>query len=67
MLDDFEPRRITLNDAEKIVHMSGQGPAVIVIAEMPEISPHLARPASRCSEGKKPPDPGSLRTNTFNQ
>lgn len=67
MLDYFKPRRITLNDAEKIVHVSDQGPAVIVMTEMPGISPHMVRPASRCSEGKKPPDPGSLRTNTFNQ
>ncbi|MDC0657675.1 dienelactone hydrolase family protein [Leisingera sp. SS27] len=42
-LEDFEPRRITLNDAEKTVHVSGQGPAVIVMAEMPGISPHVAR------------------------
>ena len=42
-LEDFEPRRITLNDAEKTVHVSGKGPAVIVMAEMPGISPHVAR------------------------
>jgi dienelactone hydrolase len=42
-LDDFEHRRVELEGAAKIVHVSGSGPAVIVMAEMPGISPHVAR------------------------
>lgn len=42
-LDDFTPRRITLDGAEKVVHVAGNGPAVIVMTEMPGISPHVAR------------------------
>jgi dienelactone hydrolase len=42
-LDDFEPRKITLDDVTKVVHVTGAGPAVIVMAEMPGISPHVAR------------------------
>lgn len=42
-LDDFTARRITLNGATKVVHIAGSGPAVIVLAEMPGISPQLAR------------------------
>lgn len=42
-LDDFEKRSITLDGAEKAVYVAGAGPAVIVLAEMPGISPHVAR------------------------
>ena len=42
-LEDFTPRKITLNDITKMVHVSGSGPAVIVIPEIPGISPHVAR------------------------
>src|ERR1700744_1384408 len=42
-LEDFIPRKITLNDITKMVHVSGTGPAVIVIPEVPGISPHVAR------------------------
>jgi dienelactone hydrolase len=42
-LDDFAHREITLDGVGKIVHVAGQGPAVIVMAEMPGISPHVAR------------------------
>lgn len=42
-LDDFAHREITLNDQTKIVHVAGCGPAVIVMTEMPGISPHVAR------------------------
>lgn len=42
-LDDFDARSITLNELTKRVHVSGQGPAVIVMTEMPGISPHVAR------------------------
>ena len=42
-LDDFNPRAITLEDVTKVVHLTGSGPAVIVMTEMPGISPHVAR------------------------
>src|SRR3954449_5704815 len=42
-LDDFEVREITLNEATKRVYVAGAGPAVIVMTEMPGISPHVAR------------------------
>ena len=42
-LDDFNPRQITLDGIEKKVYLMGQGPAVIVMTEMPGISPHVAR------------------------
>ena len=42
-LDDFAPRDITLGGVTKRVHVGGEGPAVIVMAEMPGISPHVAR------------------------
>lgn len=42
-LSDFTPREITLDATPKRVHVSGTGPAVIVMAEMPGISPQVAR------------------------
>jgi len=42
-LDDFEHRLITLDGVTKTVHVAGRGPAVIVMTEMPGISPHVAR------------------------
>src|SRR5262245_9854220 len=42
-LDDFERRPITLDGIGKTVYVAGRGPAVIVMAEMPGISPHVAR------------------------
>jgi dienelactone hydrolase len=42
-LEDFAPRKITLDDETKLVHVSGDGPAVIVIPEVPGITPHVAR------------------------
>jgi dienelactone hydrolase len=42
-LGDFFPREIEIDGVRKRVHVSGQGPAVIVMAEMPGISPHVAR------------------------
>lgn len=42
-LDDFAGRDITLNGVAKKVHVAGSGPAVIVMTEMPGISPHVAR------------------------
>lgn len=42
-LEDFELREITLDGVTKRVHVAGAGPAVIVMTEMPGISPHVAR------------------------
>ena len=42
-LDDFTSREITLDGATKVVHVAGAGPAVIVMTEMPGISPQVAR------------------------
>ena len=42
-LEDFTPREITLDGSRKRVHVAGAGPAVIVMTEMPGISPHVAR------------------------
>lgn len=42
-LDDFERRDITLEGVSKAVYVSGAGPAVIVMTEMPGISPQVAR------------------------
>jgi dienelactone hydrolase len=42
-LEDFERREITLDGVTKVVYVAGLGPAVIVMTEMPGISPHVAR------------------------
>ena len=42
-LTDFTVREITFDDQTKRVFMGGSGPAVIVMTEMPGISPHVAR------------------------
>ena len=42
-LSDFERREIGLLGETRRVYASGDGPAVIVMAEMPGISPHVAR------------------------
>lgn len=42
-LEDFTVRDISLNDVCKRVYIAGTGPAVIVMTEMPGISPHVAR------------------------
>jgi dienelactone hydrolase len=42
-LEDFHRREITLDGVTKVVHVAGAGPAVIVMTEMPGISPHVAR------------------------
>lgn len=42
-LDDFHKRSIRLEEVTRHVHVSGTGPAVIVMAEMPGISPHVVR------------------------
>jgi dienelactone hydrolase len=42
-LDDFAAREISLDGVAKKVYVAGTGPAVIVMTEMPGISPHVAR------------------------
>jgi dienelactone hydrolase len=42
-LEDFDPREVTLEGVTKVVHVAGSGPGVIVMTEMPGISPHVAR------------------------
>ncbi len=42
-LSDFTVRQITLDGSTRRVLVSGRGPAVVVMAEMPGISPHVAR------------------------
>jgi dienelactone hydrolase len=42
-LEDFDGRAIALDGITKVVHTAGSGPAVIVMTEMPGISPHVAR------------------------
>ena len=42
-LEDFARRDITLDGMTKRVYVAGSGPAVIVMTEMPGISPHVAR------------------------
>jgi len=42
-LSDFQRRSLTLEDATRPTYVAGEGPAVIVMAEMPGISPDVAR------------------------
>src|SRR5580704_6182906 len=42
-LEDFARREITLDGVGKRVYVAGAGPAVIVMTEMPGISPEVAR------------------------
>jgi dienelactone hydrolase len=42
-LEDFDARAITLDGVTKVVQVAGAGPGVIVMAEMPGISPQVAR------------------------
>ena len=42
-LDDFDRRTIRLLGTDRLVYVTGGGPAVIVMTEMPGISPHVAR------------------------
>jgi dienelactone hydrolase len=42
-LQDFTPEVVTLDGITKTVHVAGHGPAVIVMTEMPGISPEVAR------------------------
>jgi dienelactone hydrolase len=43
LLEDFTRRNVLLGGIAKVVYMAGTGPAVIVMSEMPGISPHVAR------------------------
>ncbi|MFL6157703.1 MAG: dienelactone hydrolase family protein [Marmoricola sp.] len=42
-LSDFDRRELTFDGVTKVVHVAGTGPAVVVLTEMPGISPHVAR------------------------
>lgn len=42
-LEDFDRRDFAFEGAAKLVYVAGSGPAVIVMTEMPGISPHVAR------------------------
>lgn len=42
-LDDFARRAISLLGQERLVYVAGSGPGVVVMTEMPGISPHVAR------------------------
>src|ERR1700742_3141808 len=42
-LDDFSARQIATDGVAKRVYVTGKGPAVIVMTEMPGINPHVAR------------------------
>jgi len=42
-LDDFEHRDVTVLGQARRVYVAGSGPAVVVMTEMPGISPHVAR------------------------
>ena len=42
-LDDFVPRTLAFDDIACRVHVAGRGPAVIVMPEMPGLSPDVAR------------------------
>ena len=58
-LEDFAIREITLNGVPKRVYVAGVGPAVIVMTEMPGISPHVARLPGGCA---MPASPSICRT-----
>lgn len=42
-LRDFAAREVEIDGVRKRVYVAGMGPAVVVMAEMPGISPHVAR------------------------
>ena len=42
-LEDFAPREIAFDGAARRVYVAGRGPAIIVMSEMPGISPEVAR------------------------
>jgi dienelactone hydrolase len=49
-LEDFDAREVTLLGQSRRVYVSGSGPAVIVMSEMPGIYPHVSRFARRVRE-----------------
>ena len=42
-LDDFSQHDLTFNDDTKRVYLGGSGPGVVVMTEMPGITPHVAQ------------------------
>lgn len=48
-LDDFAHREITLDGVARVVHVAGTGPAVIVMSEMPGISPTSRASVAGCA------------------
>jgi dienelactone hydrolase len=42
-LDDFSRRAVSVDDVDKTVYVAGSGPAVILMPEMPGISPDVVR------------------------
>ncbi|THF70985.1 dienelactone hydrolase [Deinococcus sp. Arct2-2] len=42
-LADFDQRRIELEGVQKTVYVQGHGPGIIVMPEMPGVSPHVVR------------------------
>ncbi|MFG2333519.1 dienelactone hydrolase family protein [Streptomyces sp. NPDC048604] len=42
-MDDFVRRTVTVDGADKTVYVTGSGPAVVLMPEMPGISPDVAR------------------------
>ena len=42
-LEDFQHREVTLLGETRAVHVAGTGPAVVIMTEMPGISPRVAR------------------------
>jgi hypothetical protein len=42
-LTDFDQHDFTHDGTSKTVHVAGRGPGVVVMAEMPGISPDVAR------------------------
>ena len=49
-LDDFTSERLTFGGSTRTVYRKGAGPAVIVISEMPGITPYVARFARRVAD-----------------
>ena len=47
-LEDFAPREIAFDGVAKRVYVAGRGPAVIVMSEMPGISPEVGASPVGC-------------------
>ena len=72
-LEDFSPREIAFDGVARWVYVAGRGPAVIVMSEMPGISPEVVRFARwvrgpdrlRCPDSEvRPIDRKSTRLNS---